>query len=73
MRQSGSEYSVKFDADYDRVADIGGMEVANDEGQRSYIRDMARVRMSAPPSWSPSACRLPSWPASSSCIPSASP
>jgi len=73
VRQSGSEYAVKFDADYDRAADIGELEVANEEGQRSYIKDMARGRISAPPSWLPSACRSPSWSASSSCIRSASP
>jgi len=46
VRERGTEYAVKFDADYDRVADIGGLEVANRDGQRCYLRDIARVEMS---------------------------
>ena len=45
VRDRGSEYSVKFDADYDREEEIAGLEVANQDGQRCYIRDIGRVEM----------------------------
>lgn len=46
VRDEGVEYSVKFDADYDRPESIGSLEVANAAGQRCYLRDVARVEMS---------------------------
>lgn len=46
LRDQGAEYSVKFDADYDNVADLADLEVANDEGRRCYLRDIGNVRMS---------------------------
>ena len=46
LRESGTEYSVKFDADYDEVERIGGLEVANANGQRCYLRDVGHVEMS---------------------------
>jgi len=45
VRDSGSEYSVKFDAEYDREEDIASLEVANQDGRRCYIRDVGRVEM----------------------------
>ncbi len=45
VREKGMEYSVKFDADFADVQDIGGLEVANSNGQRCYIRDIGRVEM----------------------------
>ena len=45
VRDGGTEYSVKFDADYAEVPDIGGLEVANRQGQRCYLRDLGRVEM----------------------------
>jgi hydrophobic/amphiphilic exporter-1 (mainly G- bacteria), HAE1 family len=45
IQEGGREYTVKFDAEYKTVADIGGLEVANEEGQRTYIRDIGRVVM----------------------------
>jgi len=45
VRERGTEYSVKFDADYDRVEDIGELEVANFGGQRCYLRDVGHVEM----------------------------
>ncbi|HUT05055.1 MAG TPA: efflux RND transporter permease subunit [bacterium] len=45
IREKGVEYAVKFDADYDRVEDIGELEVASKEGQRCYIKDIGRVHM----------------------------
>jgi HAE1 family hydrophobic/amphiphilic exporter-1 len=46
LRHGGDEYNVKFDADFDRIHDIGGLEIASDKGQRSYLRDFASVEMS---------------------------
>ncbi len=45
LRDSGTEYSVKFDADYDNVVDLADLEIANEEGRRCHIRDIGRVRM----------------------------
>jgi len=46
VRDRGTEFSVKFDADYDRIEEINTLEVANRDGQRCYLRDVARVEMS---------------------------
>lgn len=45
LRDSGTEYSVKFDADYRNVADLADLEVANEQGRRCHIRDIGTVRM----------------------------
>jgi len=45
VRDTGVEYSVKFDADYDRIAEIEDLEVANGAGQRCYLRDVGRVAL----------------------------
>ena len=45
VNEVGTEYSVKFDADYDRIADIGNLEVVNENGQRCYIKDIGQVVM----------------------------
>lgn len=45
LKDTGREYSVKFDAEYDTVGDIAGLEVANEQGRRTYIRDVGRVAM----------------------------
>ena len=45
VRDERAEYSVKFDADYDRAVDLANLEVANDEGRRCHIRDIGRVGM----------------------------
>jgi len=45
LKDAGREYSVKFDAEYDTVGDIGGLEVANQDGRRTYIREVGRVAM----------------------------
>lgn len=45
IQEAGREYSVKFDAEYKDVADIGGLEVANENNQRCYIRDIGQVIM----------------------------
>lgn len=41
----GREFSVKFDAEYKQVPEIGSLEVANDQGRRCYVRDVGRVAM----------------------------
>jgi len=45
VREGGTEYSVKFDADYDDVAAIAELEIANEEGRRCYLKDVGRVAM----------------------------
>lgn len=45
VKESGSEYSVKYDGDFKVVGDIGNIEIANENGQRSYLRDFAKVEM----------------------------
>ncbi|NLE38467.1 MAG: efflux RND transporter permease subunit, partial [Pirellulaceae bacterium] len=46
VREAGTEYSVKFDADFKTVADLAELEIVNDDGRRCHIKDVARVRMS---------------------------
>lgn len=46
LRSGGSEYTVTYDADFERIPDIGGLEIANQDGRRLYLRDVAEVRMS---------------------------
>ncbi len=41
----GREFSVKFDAEYKQVPEIDTLEVAGEEGQRCYIRDIGRSVM----------------------------
>ncbi len=45
IQDTGTEYSVKFDADYKNIEDIGELETANIDGQRSRIRDIGTVVM----------------------------
>lgn len=45
VRQQGTEYSVKFDADFTAVAEMNGLEVASDKDSRCYLRDIGRVEM----------------------------
>jgi len=45
VRDRGMEYSVKFKAEYTRVEDIAGLEIAGSNGQRCHIRDVGRVIM----------------------------
>jgi len=45
VRQSGTEYSVKFDAEYKEVVDIGDLEVSNENGSRCYLKDIGTVKM----------------------------
>jgi len=43
IREAGTEYSVKFDADYDTVAGLNDLEIANQDGKRCYLRDVGRA------------------------------
>lgn len=45
VQDAGREYSVKFDAEYTTVSEIGNLEVANEDGQRCYLRDVGQVVM----------------------------
>jgi len=45
IKESGREFTVKFDAECKDVADIAGLEVANQDNQRCYIRDVGQVLM----------------------------
>jgi len=47
VRAGETEYSVKFDAEYDTVADIGQLEIINNNGRRCYLLDIGRVEMAA--------------------------
>ena len=45
VRHHGSEYTVKYDAEYRRVSDLGGLEIANHKGSRIYLNDLGTVSM----------------------------
>ncbi len=45
VRDGDSEYTVKFDADVERIAGLGMLELPSVDGQRCYIRDVGEVRM----------------------------
>lgn len=44
IRDRGTEYSVRFDAEYDDIDSIGALEVATVDGARLRIRDLGVVR-----------------------------
>ena len=44
IRENGNEYSIRFDAEYQDVADIANLEVANHEGARRRLGDLGTVR-----------------------------
>lgn len=43
LRHGGSEYSVKFRAEYDDMADLENLEIVNREGHRCYLRDIGQA------------------------------
>ncbi len=47
VRDAGAEYSVKFDAEFSSIEHIGSLQIANQDGQRCYLSDVAEVRMGA--------------------------
>jgi HAE1 family hydrophobic/amphiphilic exporter-1 len=46
VQESGTEFSVTFDADSPTLQGIADIEVANIAGRRIYLRDLGTVRMS---------------------------
>ncbi|HOJ32431.1 MAG TPA: efflux RND transporter permease subunit [Candidatus Hydrogenedentes bacterium] len=47
VKESGTEYTVKFDADYATVSDLGTLEIANRNGARCYLHDVSELRMAS--------------------------
>ncbi len=45
IRDGGTEFAVKFDAEFETVEAIGLLEVAGADGARCYIKDVGRVVM----------------------------
>lgn len=45
IREQGNEFSVRFDAEYESMADIANLEVANRDGARRKLSDLGAVRM----------------------------
>ena len=45
IRERGNEYSIRFDAEYQDVADIANLEVANQDGARLRLGDLGSVRL----------------------------
>ncbi len=46
IREGNTEFSVKFDADYRDINNIGNLELVSVDGRRCHIRDVATVAMS---------------------------
>ncbi|MGD9781542.1 MAG: efflux RND transporter permease subunit [Kiritimatiellia bacterium] len=44
IREAGSEYFIRFDAEYENAADIADLEVANRDGARRRLGDLGTVR-----------------------------
>ncbi|HOV61981.1 MAG TPA: efflux RND transporter permease subunit [Candidatus Hydrogenedentes bacterium] len=45
IRDAGSEYNVRFDAESQHLDDLGDLVIRTDQGARVYLRDVARVEM----------------------------
>ncbi|MEI8354453.1 MAG: efflux RND transporter permease subunit, partial [Lentisphaerota bacterium] len=45
IRETGNEYAVRFDAEYQNIADIANLEVANRDGARRRLADLGAVRL----------------------------
>ncbi|NLE67584.1 MAG: efflux RND transporter permease subunit [Lentisphaerae bacterium] len=45
IREGGSEYSLRFDAEYREIAAIAGLEIANRAGARRRLGDLGTVRL----------------------------
>lgn len=43
VREGGMEYSVKFDAEYDDIAQLANLQIATQQGRRCYLRDIGQV------------------------------
>jgi hydrophobic/amphiphilic exporter-1 (mainly G- bacteria), HAE1 family len=47
IKTEGSEYGVRFDAEYKSVREIGGLQVAGKDGARRYLQDLGQVVMTS--------------------------
>ncbi len=47
IRHDGSEYAVKFDADFRNFKELADLEIANRNGQRCYLRDIGEISMAS--------------------------
>ena len=45
IREGGSEYSLRFDAEYREIAAIAGLDIANRAGARRRLGDLGTVRL----------------------------
>jgi len=45
IKEHGTEFAVKFDAEYKNVNNIASLEINNEQGQRCYISDVGYVEM----------------------------
>jgi HAE1 family hydrophobic/amphiphilic exporter-1 len=45
IREQGSEYVIRFDAEYENAADIANLEVASRDGARRRLGDLGTVRL----------------------------
>jgi HAE1 family hydrophobic/amphiphilic exporter-1 len=45
IRETGHEYAVRFDAEYQNIADIANLEVASRDGARRRLADLGSVRL----------------------------
>ncbi len=45
IKEHGTEFSVKLDAEYKNVKDIASLEINNEQGQRCYISNVGYVEM----------------------------
>ncbi len=45
IRDQGSDYLIRFDAEYENAADIANLEVANRDGARRRLADLGSVRL----------------------------
>uniref|UniRef100_UPI0033254FC6 efflux RND transporter permease subunit n=1 Tax=Aminomonas paucivorans TaxID=81412 RepID=UPI0033254FC6 len=45
VREGGAEFSVRYDAEFHSVPDIGSLQVVGRDGARRYIRDLGTVRL----------------------------
>ncbi len=44
IRESGSEFSLRFDAEYNSIEEIASMEIVAKDGSRRYLSDLGTVR-----------------------------
>ena len=45
IREHGTEYSVRFDAEYQSIKEIGSLQAAGKDGIRRYLKDLGVISM----------------------------